>query len=266
MKLHFPQSMRFHGQRAIQYLDFEPYDVKKDRSLPAMFWLYSPDDYKMLFNHQGKSYVYWHGIDVLYLQKHIGNFLPLLRKAKPECACHNEVQQNILAEMGIFSHVRPVFWNDLRKYTHSNQPLTKQVYMTSHPEREAEYGEPMINAVAYALPDWKFHIFGTEKALPVCENVFYHGFVPEEEMDEITKDHAATIRWKHIRGIHWDGVSQTVIKALLRGQMAITGIKYNFAHHAGGIGDIISYLKDFDTLKDSLPKIELNNFDWLEKQ
>lgn len=264
MKLHYSQSMSFHGKRAIEFLNFEPYDPKSDKNEPTMFWLYTPEDYKSLYLHEGKSYVFWHGIDVLYLRQHVKNFLPIIRKANPVCACHNELQQNFLAEMGIYAHVRPVFWNDLKKYALSKKPLTKQVFITSHPGREAEYGESMINAVAAALRDWTFHIFGTEKTLPVYDNVIYHGNLPEEKMDEITKNHAATIRWKHINGQHWDGVSQTVIKALLRGQIAITGIKYPFAHHATGINDIVSYLKNHENLINDLPKIRLNEFDWLE--
>ncbi|BBO88314.1 hypothetical protein DSCOOX_14940 [Desulfosarcina ovata subsp. ovata] len=229
-----------------------------------MFWLYSNDDYKHLFLHKGKSYIYWHGIDVLYLKQNKKNLLPIIRKADPVCACHNELQQNCLADMGIYAYVRPIFWNDINKYADSGQNLKKKVYITSHPRREEEYGEPMINAVAGALRDWTFHIFGTNKSLPVQRNVFYHGNVPEVEMDEITKDYAATIRWKQINGIHWDGVSQTVMKALLRGQMAITGIKYYFTHHATGIHDIISYLTIFDKLRNTLPKIKLNDFDWIE--
>ena len=167
--------------------------------------------------------------------------------------------------MGIYAYVRPIFWNDIKKYSPTKETLTNQVYLTSHPEREIEYGEYMINAIASALIEWKFHIFGTESTFPVCDNVIYHGKIPEEEMDEITKDHTATIRWKHINGNHWDGVSQTVIKALLRGQMAITGIKYPFANYAKGINDIIEFLNNFKKVKNKLKKIKLNEFDWLLK-
>lgn len=265
MKLHYSEMMNFHAERAIKYLNFEPYNEKDDRKSAAMFWLYSPDDYKALYHHEGRSYIFWHGVDVLYLHNHKKNFLPIIRNTNSVCACHNEVQQNFLAEMGIFAHVRPVFWNDTNKYAPVDNTFTKQVYITSHPGREAEYGEPMINAVACSLSDWSFHIFGTKKTQTVHDNVFYHGQVSEQEMDKITENHAATIRWKHINGRHWDGVSQTVIKALLRDQMAITGIKYSFAHYAKNILDIINYLQHIEKYRDTLAKIEINNFDWLEE-
>lgn len=263
MKLHYSPSMSFHGQRAIKFLNFEPYDVKTDKKKRTLFWLYSLEDYKLLHLHEGKSYIYWHGVDVLYLFQHRKKFLSIIRKVNPVCACHNELQQNLLAEMGVYAHVRPIFWNNIEKYIAVSESFTNQVYITSHPGREEEYGEPMINAVASALCDWKFHIFGTQKTTPVCDNVIHHGKIPEEAMDEITNNHAATIRWKHINGKHWDGVSQTVIKALLRKQMAITGIKYPFAHHATGIQDIISDLQNFESLNNTLPIIKLNEFDWL---
>ena len=266
MKLYYPQSMSFHGKRAIEFLNFEPYNVKTDKNKSALFWLYSTEDYKFLYFHEGKSYVFWHGIDVLFLYQNRKNFLPVIRKANPICACHNELQQNFLAEMGIYAYVRPIFWNDIKKYYPTKEPFTNQVYLTSHPGRETEYGEAMINAVASALPNWKFHIFGNQKTLPIGNNVIYHGKIPEEEMDRITKNHAVTIRWKHINGNHWDGVSQTVIKALLRRQMAITGIKYPFAHYATGIHDIIEYLSNYNKFNNKLKnKIKLNEFDWILK-
>jgi hypothetical protein len=258
--------MIFHGKRAIEFLNFDRYDYENDRHKPTLFWLYSYEDYKFLHLHKAKSFIFWHGIDVLYLLNNKTKFLPIIRKANPVCACHNELQKNLLAEMGIYAHVRPIFWNDVNKYGPVNKSFSKQAYITSHPGREEEYGEPMINAIACALPDWKFHIFGTKKNLDVCNNVLYHGRVNEDEMDEITKNHSATIRWKHINGRHWDGVSQTVIKALLRGQMAITGIKYNFAHYAQNISDIIMCLRNYKQLNNTLPKIKLNEFDWLLRE
>ncbi len=256
--------MKFHGERAIEFLGFERYNPEKDKKEPAMFWLYSLDDYKTLAKHFGQRYIFWHGVDVMYLRQFKEKLLPIIRFTNTICACHNERQQNLLAEMGIYAYVRPVFWNDINKYERSNGKHTKEVYFTSHPGREFDYGEPMINAVAAFLKDWKFHIFGTHKTLPVCDNVIYHGQIPEDDMDQLTRNFAATIRWHNLNGYHYDGVSQTVIKALLRGHMAITGLKYPFTYHAENIEEIISYLENIDQLKGSLPKIDLNNFDWLE--
>jgi hypothetical protein len=258
MKLYHSPLMKFHGKRALDNFDFELYDPAKDKDEPTQFWLYSFEDHQLMRNHRGYKCVFWHGIDVLFLLQNKERLLDKFLEASPVCACHNHVQQNYLAEMGIYAFVRPWFINDIKKYK-KQKNLAKKVYMSSHVGREQEYGEPMINAVACAMPDWEFHIFGTEPTFPFNENVFYHGQVPEDEMDALTNDHAATIRWKP-----YDGFAQTTMKAILRGQLAITKIPYNCCYHADGVEDIIRILNDYELhLRTILPDPGLNNFDWM---
>ena len=95
MKLYCPQSMSFHGERAIEFLNFEPYNIKTDKNKSALFWLYSIEDYKFLYLHEGKSYVFWHGIDVLFLYQNRKKLLPVIRKRKP-CMC---LPQRITAKL-----------------------------------------------------------------------------------------------------------------------------------------------------------------------
>jgi hypothetical protein len=257
MKLHHSKLMPFHGQHALEHFDFEPYNPETDKDEPAQFWLYSAEDYRIMQAHRAEKFVFWHGIDVLYLLQNKERLLRNFREANPVCACHNKHQQKILSELGIYAKIRPWFINDIEKYKPSEN-RTKQVFMSSHVDREEEYGEPMINTVAAAMPDWTFHIFGSHPTMPMQKNVIHYGQVHEEVMDGMTEDHAATIRWKH-----YDGVAQTVMKALLRGQMAITALEYPFTYCAADVEDIIFLLSHHETLR-GLPKIELNNFDWME--
>lgn len=260
MKLYYDKAaMGLHGDNAIKYMDFEPYSQGSD---PAMFWLYSPADYEKMLLHDGKKYVFFHGTDVLILRQN-KSLLTIFRECDPVCACHNQVQRDVLAEMGIYAVIRPVFWNDITKYKIS-EVETKDIYITSHLNREIEYGEFMVNAVAAAMPDWTFHIFGTNKSFPVKDNVKYYGTIPEEEMDELTKDMYGTLRWKKIQGTHWDGFSQTSMKALLRGQMLISGIDYPYYHcnYVKDLGDILECFDEGEA--DYRFEIELNNFDWIK--
>ena len=260
MKLHYGPGMQFHGDRAIEFLDFEPYTPEIDVDEPAMFWLYSERDYELLKAHKGPKFIFWHGTDVLILRKNWARVIDTLVDARH--ACHNEIQRNLLAEMGIYAHIRPVFWNDVEKYKPTGE-RAKDVYLTSHKGREVEYGEYKALALSQALPEWNFHIYGTEGKSR--ENLIYHGEVPEEQMDEETSVMAATLRWKKIEGFHWDGFSQTSMKALLRGHSVISGIKYPYkgCFHVKNIEDMIDELNVFGRHDDREP-IKLNDFTWLQ--
>lgn len=84
-------------------------------------------------------------------------------------------------------------------------------------------------------------------------------------MDEETSVMAATLRWKKIDGFHWDGFSQTSMKALLRDQRVISGIEYPYAgcYYVKNIEEMIQSLSFFDNV-DSREPLILNDFSWLQ--
>lgn len=223
IKLHYPEGMKLHGDNACRYHNFEKYDWKTDRDKPAMFWLYTEDDYKYLAQHAGKKFVCWHNADVIALaNKFAGKHINTVRDQSIKHICLNHITQAELAAMGIHAELRYIFWGDTEKY----QPVshfTKDVYMCANPGRGIEYGEAIFNALAWQFPEWTFHIFGIDPLVQVyCDNVKYYGWIPEEEMDEITKNFVMCIRYNR-----HDGFPQIVCKALLRGQGVITTIPYD---------------------------------------
>ena len=228
IKLHYPNGMEIHGDNACKYLGFEKYDPQKDRDEPAMFWLYFLEDYKTLANHTGKKYVVWHNADVLLLSGKFSKEINIVRDPSITHICLNHCLEPELFQLGIYARHRYIFWSDVSKYTQSDK-LTKDCYMCApgvdqgNPSRGPEYGEFIFNGLAWKYPDWRFHIFGIEPTLPeYCDNVKYYGWIPEDEMDDITKNFGLTLRYN----FH-DGFPQVVCKALLRGQYALTRLDYD---------------------------------------
>lgn len=265
MKLHYFDGMKFHGDNACKYHGFERYDWKTDRELPALFWLYTEDDYKYLAAHQGKKYVFWNGSDVLRLANtYAQKVINIVRDPAIRHACQNTLLQSELAVMGIHAIVNPQFYGNEKKYK-PEAPLTKDCYMTSNIGRGIEYGESIVNALAWQFPDWTFHIFGIDPVISTyCDNVRYYGQVTEDEMDEITKNFGICFRYNQ-----HDGFSQTVMKALMRGHTAITTIDYGmltrYCKSYSQICEVFG-MWDFETLGNILTPNAFTNYNWCKDE
>jgi hypothetical protein len=237
IKLHYPEGMKLHGDNACKFHGFEKYNPETDKKEPAMFWLYFDEDYKLLQDHKGKKYIFWHNADVVKLLRMFQKYIPDVRDPKIVHVCHNTLLRDGLVSAGIYSLVRPIFWGDASKYKPNGKPLTKDCYITANKDRGIEYGEMVMNALAWRFPDWNFHIFGIEPTIQVyCDNLKYYGWIPEEEMDEITKNFMIYFRFNQ-----HDGFSQTVMKARMRGQYAITSIEYPICYHYKGFDELCNY-------------------------
>jgi hypothetical protein len=265
INLHYFDGMKLHGDNACNQLGFAKYNLGKNTE-PAMFWLYCENDYKLLSRHKGQKYVFWHNQDVMGLLRMFKQYIPVARDPKIIHVCHNGVLRDELASIGIYALIRPTFWGDASKYKPTGDPLTKDCYITANAGRGAEYGEMIVNALAWALPDWQFHIFGIDPTISTyCDNVKYYGWVPEFEMDEINKNFAVCFRFNQ-----HDGFSQTVMKALLRGQYAITSISYGNITYSYKSFDRLCDIFKYEFLTDNIKRHEIiesgyfNNFDYIK--
>jgi hypothetical protein len=271
MKLHYPEGMKLHGDNACKYHGFTKYDWKTDRENPAMFWLYTEDDYLKLANHLGNKYVCWHNADVLALaNNYAGKFINIVRNSDITHVCLNHITRAELAAMGIYAQLRYIFWGDPDKYT-TQKEFTKDAYMCANPGRGIEYGESIFNTLAWQFPKWTFHIFGIDPLVQVyCDNVKYYGWIPEDEMDAITKNFALCVRYNR-----HDGFPQIMCKALLRGQGVITTIPYD---HLTVCADTYDKLVDsvrffYDNFDNNVPDLvrdtdirkHINNWDFIEE-
>jgi hypothetical protein len=235
--------MDVHGLNACKYLKFEKYDWKTDRQEPTIFWLYFAEDYKLLANHTGKRYIFWNGSDVRRLISSIQGepqfaltYVPILRDTSVVHACQSSQLRNELALLGIHAVIRPMFYGDVNKYELQSD-LTKDCYMTANKGRGFEYGEGLMNAIAWQFPEWTFHIFGIDPTVSTyCENLKYYGWIHEDEMDSITNKFAVCLRFNE-----HDGFSQTVMKAIMRGHIPITTIDF---------GNLTLYCKSYNHITD----------------
>lgn len=244
IKLHYPDpGMTVHGQNACKYHNFEKYDWKTDRDKPAVFWLYFDDDYKLLAQHKGPKYVMWLGTDVkFFAEKYCAKYLSVLWDESIKHVAMNRLLSDELFHVGIYAPVRPLFWGDINKYP-KEMNFTKDCYMSTNPGRGLEYGEAKMHTLAMKYPDWNFHIFGTEPVSP--SRVKYYGWIPEDEMDDITKNFGICLRLN----MH-DGFSQTVAKALMRGQEVITVIPHNdMTHYCRLTEDIYRVFDEWEACK-----------------
>jgi hypothetical protein len=214
--------MKLHGDNACKYLGFEKYDFKTDKDKPVMFWLYDEDSYKLLAQHTGKKYVCWHNQDVVGLGSRFAKYITVVRNPEIVHICLNHVLEAELLQLGIYAMHHYIFWGDVSKYKPENV-LTKDCYMCSNPGRGVEYGEMIFNGLAWKYKDWTFHVFGINPTIPVyCDNVKYYGWIPEDEMDDITKNFGLCLRYN----FH-DGFPQVICKALLRDHFVITKLHYD---------------------------------------
>lgn len=186
IKLFSSAGMDLHYNNAIKYHPFEKYNPKKDNKKPAMFWCYFEEDYKALINHTGKKIICWHGSDVLWFYKSFQKYINLIRDPAVTHVFLNYVTQAEMFRIGVYGVKRYIFWADPTKFT-PQTGLTKDAYIVAKKGNEEIYGESIVNSLAWKYPEWTFHIFGCSPTVPVyCDNVKYYGWIPEDEMDEIT--------------------------------------------------------------------------------
>jgi len=255
--------MQLHGDNACKYHGFEKYNPSTDIEKPTMFWLYDELSYRLLNEHRGQKYVFWHNQDVIGIGNMFKKYIPVVRDHEIIHVCHNKLLRDELASIGIYAIIRPIFWGDTEKYKPTSEPLTKDCYITANAGRGSEYGEHIINTLAWRFPDWKFHVFGIPPTiLAHCDNLIYYGWIPEDEMDEINKNFMICFRFNY-----HDGFSQTVMKARMRGQRAITSINYDVCNHYKSFHELCEYFEDscIEMFDESYP-VEgsyFNNFDFI---
>ena len=252
--------MKLHGDNACKYHGFEKYNPDTDIDQPTMFWLYDELSYKLLSNHKGEKYIFWHNQDVIGLMRLFKQYISVVRDPKIVHVCHNKLLRDELASIGIYSLIRPIFWGDADKYKPAGESLTKDCYITANAGRGAEYGEHVMNTLAWRFPDWKFHVFGIPPSiLAHCDNLIYYGWISEEEMDEIDKNFMYCFRFNY-----HDGFSQTVMKARMRGQAAITSIKYNETYHYKTFNDLMNMFECGNPLRyEGIDGLHFTNFDFI---
>ena len=256
---------------------FFPEDLRK----PTVFFgLYDVRDYLMLRLHRGEKCVLWAGDDLLNLQSNFIfnngklHWLSKMFKSFPSFVKHylqngiesfveNEVEQKILAKMGIYSKIIPSFLGKVEDFTicykHSYKP---SVFVSGHPSREAEYGFEHVVDIASKVPECMFHLYGAEWNSEL-DNVICHGIVSKSQFNEDIKGYQCGLRLNKN-----DGFSEIIAKSVLMGQYPISKIPYPMIDSYDNDDELIKLLKGL--VNKNSPNVEsanyyrkvINNYPW----
>lgn len=213
----------------------EDYVWWKHRYRPTVFFgLYDLRDYVALHWHKGRRWVLWAGSDIRNLA---GNFyetdgklhklsgsipgfnefvIKLLKEESIEHWVENEKEAEALTELGIrVSGICPSFLGSVDLPVTFVAKERPDAYLSSGSDRQKEYGFGIIESIAPYLPWITFNLYGAEWKTE-HKNVVVHGRVPKEKMNEETARMQIGLRLNE-----FDGFSEIMAKAVLRGQYAI---------------------------------------------
>lgn len=204
----------------------------------AFFGLYNVVDYLKFVFHYGKKVVFWCGGDILNLQRR-PFWQKILQHYPARHICENVVEYAALKKMGIVAGIRPCLVDEIKllpiTYKYSKNP---HVYLCTHEGREEEYGVGIIEEIAPKLLDIHFEIYGISR--PNSKNIIYHGNVEPSVFAQEINGYQCALRLNE-----FDGFSEILVHAMLRGQYAISRILYPY----------MTCVKDKETLIDALVEL-----------
>ena len=209
----------------------------------VFFGLYGLNDFHSVWRHKGKKYILWAGSDIVHFMN--GYWLDEMGSIRVSCEplaqwleenaeswVENEVQKGMLEEVGVTARVNQSFMGNVKDYPVSFTPNPRpQVYVSVSGDNFDMYGWNTIEHIADQC-DVDFHLYGNRgKWESKHSNVFVHGRVPKEVMNEEVKHMQCGLRL-----CMPDGFSEILAKSVLWGQWPITWSSYKYPHILGANG------------------------------
>jgi hypothetical protein len=240
-----------------------------DVTKPVVFMgLYGLPDFYTLWRHRGPKAVLWCGSDITHFKN--GYWLdkegsirmssrPLATWLNKNCDNYveNVVEQKALQALGVGSSVVPSFFGKVDMpitYTWSSKP---KVYASVSGDNFELYGWDKINNIAHENPGIEFHLYGNSTDWYTEEkNIIVHGRVPKEQMNEETASMQGGLR-----PTEFDGASEIIVKALLRGQYCFSFISYPFVHTLDDL-NLLASLKTANIEGRDWWRTHLNLYPW----
>jgi len=203
-----------------------------DLNEPCVFFgMYGLKDVDSLYLHTGKKAILWAGSDITNMVN--GYWMDAMGKKKldgypkvfDECDHYveNWVEQRMLERNGLKSKIVPSFLGNIDDYELQEQPERQQYYTSVSGDDFGLYGWDEIQPLAIKHPDIEFHLYGNhEPWLRHHVNIFVHGRVSQEQMNEETSKMTGAFRLTE-----FDGFSEILAKSILWGQWPVSPyIKY----------------------------------------
>ncbi len=235
----------------------KPYDPEKHINEPCVFFgLYGLNDFYALWRHKGKRYILWAGSDLLHFRG--GYWLdergeirvtrgPFATWINRHCQSwvENRHEKEMLRIFRINSEVCPSYMGD--KNLEVSFSPGNNVYLSCSGGLTKEYGFETIERIAGKLPEVNFNLYGTPWVTR-HNNVIVHGRIPKEQMNEETSKFQLGLRLNE-----FDGFSEILAKAVLRGQYAIGKVKHPLIPSFHNDEDLIEKIKE--ELKNKKPNL-----------
>jgi 2-polyprenyl-3-methyl-5-hydroxy-6-metoxy-1,4-benzoquinol methylase len=268
-KLYYSQGIAHHGEKMRRMLGLDHYVPSIHINEPVWFFgLYFDQDYLQVLGHQGKKIINWRGSDTFQLKASPAR----LRLIKDICAlhvCQSDRQQAVLAEFGIKSIVRSMI-----------NEVTGNITVTPFPEDRTRILvfwkrgiDDFIRAdlffeITSKSQDVEFHIVGDEDPNRFIgagkENLIYHGFLSEQELNGLMDRCKGTLRpWIS------DGTPNIQTKMVLKGRYAAHSCQFEKVALCRTVDDYVAWIEWLKGV--TVPNLEardwwlrhLNNFDFL---
>lgn len=221
-RIHISSSIaNFKERLRARYADYSNF-VWFSKDPTIFFGMYHLGDYMRYVLHRGPKTIFWCGSDI----QQIKASLFILAGTH---ICENIIEQDALLKFEITSTVHPMLFDAVEDYpaatyVQSDQP---SVWMTAHPDRLQEYGiSERLDAVG--------------KASGV--SIYCFTDTPRDEFLQITERMQGTIRLNM-----FDGFSENVALALLRGQYVYSVIPYRGAETVFDEASLVERLKELKT-------------------
>jgi hypothetical protein len=216
-----------------------------NKAKPTVFMgIYSLKDFNTLWEHQGRRAILWCGSDIPrmtsgYWLDEIGSIKndpqPLAEWIDQHCENYveNGVEHQALETVGIRSKIVPSFLGKVEDYSITYEKNSRpNVYLSVSGDNFAMYGWELVEMIADQC-DVDFHLYGNTKPWKSAHsNVFVHGRVPKEEMNEEIKYMQCGLRT-----LEFDGFSEVLAKSVLWGQHPISYIGYEHITNYNGSQD-----------------------------
>lgn len=264
MKLRCSKAVWSFKKKAEKIWKLEEYDPLKDKGKPTVFFgLYTLDDYEAVNCHEGKRYVFWCGADILASLRDQKVRL-IIQGCEVEHFCENQLEADELKTIGIEANVSPSFLEDIEDFPICFKPSKNpQVFLSSHPDRDKDYGIDIVLKIASIVPSVGFHIYGIERES--FGNIHYHGIVSNKEFNKDIRNYHCGLRLNE-----HDGCSEIMIKSLLMGQHPISRISYPFVTNYRTEKELVDLLVDLQNITE--PNTEarkfwvnnLNKYPWIK--